>query len=191
MRKYFKRVTPDRDKINSMLGNGLWQRLFGNTLLHPRLWHLSRHTAAGGVAVGLFCGLIPGPLQMLGAALLAVWLRVNLPLALVLTLYTNPLTIIPLYLLAFSLGQWAMGDGKVHFVSPPDYDWQAPAASMQALASWASGLGTPLVIGLLLLASLLAAAGYALVWTAWTLNIGRYQARRRQRTTEKTPPKRP
>ena len=36
----------------------------------------------GGVAVGMFCGLIPGPFQMLGAALCCVLFRVNLPLAL-------------------------------------------------------------------------------------------------------------
>jgi len=35
---------------------------------------------------------------MISAALLAVLLRVNLPVALITTLYTNPFTIVPLYL---------------------------------------------------------------------------------------------
>ena len=39
--------------------------------------------------------MVPGPLQMLAAALLAVPLRVNLPVALATTLYTNPVTIGP------------------------------------------------------------------------------------------------
>lgn len=187
MRKYLKRVTPDRNAIHSLIGDGRLQRRFGATLLHPKLWHLTRHTAAGGVAVGLFCGLIPGPLQMIGAALLAILLRVNLPLALVLTFYTNPLTIVPLYLAAFTLGQWAIDDsgtGNTGFSSPPDFVWSTPTASIQALGEWMIGLGPALGLGLLMLASLLATAGYLLVWTVWSLQIARYRARRRQRMAD-------
>lgn len=183
MRKYFKRVTPGRETIHGMLGDGHLQRRFSTTLLHPKLWHLTRHTTAGGVAVGLFCGLIPGPLQMLAAALLAILLRVNLPLALVLTLYTNPLTIVPLYVAAFTLGQWVIGDGKAGFVSPPDFDWSTPLASMQALGEWVVGLGPALGLGLPLLATLLAMTGYLVIWSAWSIHIARYRARRRQRST--------
>jgi uncharacterized protein (DUF2062 family) len=49
----------------------------------------------------MFCGLIPGPLQMLGAAICAVVFRVNLPLAMLTTVYTNPFTIVPLYVVAY------------------------------------------------------------------------------------------
>ena len=63
--------------------------MFGDSLFHPALWHLNRRSAAGGVAVGLFCGLIPGPLQMLGAGIACVLFRVNLPVSLVTTLYTE------------------------------------------------------------------------------------------------------
>jgi hypothetical protein len=181
MRKYFKRVTPSRDRINGMLGDGPLQRRFSSTLLHPKLWHLTRYTTAGGVAVGLFCGLIPGPLQMLFAVLLAILLRVNLPLAAILTLYTNPLTIVPLYVMAFTLGKWAIGNGKAGFISPPEFDWSAPLDSMQALGNWLLALGAPLGIGLLLLATLLAVSGYVLVWSAWSIHIALYRARRRQR----------
>jgi hypothetical protein len=181
MRKYFKRVTPGRDRINGMLGDGPLQRRFSGTLLHPKLWHLTRHTAAGGVAVGLFCGLIPGPLQMLVAVFLSILLRVNLPLAAILTLYTNPLTIVPLYVMAFSLGQWAIGNGEAGFISPPEYDWSSPLASMQALGNWILTLGPPLGIGLALMATLFAVIGYVLVWSAWSIHIARYRARRRQR----------
>ena len=72
-----------RDSANPCL------RPFQSSLLHPRLWHLNRHSAAGAVAIGLFCGLIPGPLQMIGAAIGALVFRVNLPLGLLVTLYTD------------------------------------------------------------------------------------------------------
>jgi uncharacterized protein (DUF2062 family) len=64
MRHYLQKFLPDPQTIRS----NPWLRPFQSSLLHPRLWHLNRHSAAGAVAVGLFCGLIPGPLQMIGAA---------------------------------------------------------------------------------------------------------------------------
>ena len=75
MRKHLKKYLPNHDAVH---GNR-WLRPFRNSLLHPRLWHLNRHSAAGAVAAGLFCGLIPGPLQMIGAAICALVFRVNLP----------------------------------------------------------------------------------------------------------------
>ena len=117
MRKHLKKYLPNHDAVH---GNR-WLRPFRNSLLHPRLWHLNRHSAAGAVAVGLFCGLIPGPLQMIGAAICALVFRVNLPLALLVTLYTNPFTIVPLYVLAYQIGRLAT-DNHSDFVDPPAFD---------------------------------------------------------------------
>ena len=117
MRKHLKKYLPNHDAVH---GNR-WLRPFRNSLLHPRLWHLNRHSAAGAVAAGMFCGLIPGPLQMLGAAICALVFRVNLPLAMFVTLYTNPLAIVPLYLLAYQIGRLATGD-SAGFVEPPAFE---------------------------------------------------------------------
>jgi uncharacterized protein (DUF2062 family) len=162
MRKHLRRFLPSHEAIHT----NRWLAPFANTLLHPRLWHLNRHSAAGAVATGLFCGLIPGPLQMLGAAACCLIFRVNLPLALVTTLYTNPLTIVPLYILAFSIGELALGSG-IEFIAPPDYDFHNTAGWIRAMSTWAYGLGKPLAAGLVLLASLLAVTGYFSVKAVW------------------------
>jgi uncharacterized protein (DUF2062 family) len=168
MRKQLRRYLPDHAAVreNRCLAP------FAGTLLHPRLWHLNRHSAAGAVAAGLFCGLIPGPFQMLGAAICAVAFRVNLPLALFTTLYTNPFTIAPLYIVAFALGKFALGSGG-EFVSPPDYGAAGLAAWVKALTEWMIQLGRPLAVGLLLLATLLAGAGYAAVRILWRWHLVR------------------
>jgi uncharacterized protein (DUF2062 family) len=186
MRKIFRKMTPGRDTVHGMFGQGRLQRYLGDTLLHPRLWRLTAHTAAGGVAIGLFCGLIPGPLQMLGAAIAALVLRVNLPIALITTLYTNPLTIVPLYVAAFTIGQALAGDGSAVFVAPPDFAISAFGASMRAYGEWIAALGRPLVVGLVTLASLLAASGYILVFGLWRLNLMRYRWRRQRRSANQT-----
>jgi len=176
MRKHLRKLLPGHDAVS---GNR-WLRPFENSLLHPRLWHLNRHSAAGAIAVGLFCGLIPGPFQMFGAAIGALIFRVNLPLALFSTLYTNPFTIVPLYLLAFQIGSLATG-GTAGFVTPPDFVWSNIGNSLSALLNWMVGLGKPLAIGLVLLASGLAAAGYLLTKAAWRLYLVRAWRQRKNR----------
>lgn len=178
MRKHLRRHLPDLEKLRE----NRWLAYFGDALTHPRLWHLNRHSAAGGVAVGLFCGLIPGPFQMLGAALACIILRVNLPLALVATLYTNPLTIVPLYVVAFGLGKLVLGGNSGEFVAPPDWAAQGFTTWIGELIAWMGGLGKPLFVGLLLLASLLALIGYFAVRGAWRWYLVRaWRKRKAQR----------
>jgi uncharacterized protein (DUF2062 family) len=176
MRRWFRRLLPSHEAIHT----NRWLAPFANTLLHPRLWHLNRHSAAGGIAAGLFCGLIPGPLQMLGAAICAVLFRVNLPLAMLTTIYTNPLTIIPLYLVAFSIGQWVLG-GEGRFHSPPEMNELSLLEWGRALIDWISGLGAPLALGLVLLGSGLALFGYIVVRVAWRAHLIRRWRQRRNR----------
>ncbi len=179
MRKQIRRYIPDHRTVraNRLLA------MFGDTLLHPRLWHLNRHSAAGAVAVGLFCGLIPGPFQMLGAAVFCLMFKVNLPLALLTTLYTNPLTIVPLYLLAYEIGTLFLPAAGA-FVRPPEFDAGHIVDWAAAIWSWMMGLGTPLALGLLLLACLLASLGYLLVLIAWrAYQVRAWHKRRAARRT--------
>jgi uncharacterized protein (DUF2062 family) len=124
----------------------------------------------GAVAIGLFAGLVPGPLQMLVALLLAVPLRKNIPVALVTTFYTNPLTIVPLYVLAYAYGHFLMGSSApdVH-IDPLHMHWTEILA-----------LGKPLALGLLALALTFAAVGYAAVAITWRIHVVRAWRRRKK-----------
>lgn len=184
MRKILRKHLPKPDALHEHR----YLRAFAPSLLHPRLWHLNRHSAAGGVAVGLFCSLIPGPLQMLGAALMCMYFRVNLPLALVGTWLSNPLTIVPLYLAAITLGGLIVG-GSAEMSAPPEINWQSPAASTQAWLEWVLALGTPLLIGLPVLALLLAAAGFFCTRFSWEYWLRRSWQQRRISRYKKYSPK--
>lgn len=180
MRRRLRRLLPDHESVRS----NRWFRPFANTLLHPRLWYLNRHSAAGAVAVGLFCGLVPGPLQMLSAAIACVLLRVNLPLALVSTLYSNPFTIVPLYVAAFGLGNWAMGGNGADFIPPPELGGLGLSTWMSAFIDWMGELGKPLALGLVLLAASLSISGYFIVraaWRLWLIRTWRQRQAARQR----------
>ena len=177
MRKFLKRHLPHPDSLRK----NRWLAMLGNTLFHPRLWHLNRHSAASAVAIGLFCGLVPGPLQMFSAAIACLVKRANLPLALLVTLYTNPITIVPLYLLAFGLGSFVTGSDAA-FVAPPPFAWHSLGEAARDYWHWLLALGKPLAVGLPLFASLLAVTGYALVSLAWRWHLLRELRRRAQRT---------
>jgi uncharacterized protein (DUF2062 family) len=162
-RKFFRKYLPTAESVRQHRYLG---RL-GRWLHHPNLWHLNRRSVSGGVAIGMFCGLIPGPFQMLGAALLSIPLRMNLPVALFTTLYTNPFTIGPLYVIAYYLGRLLVRDDVARVTQAPDIDWAHWSASLHAYAAWALSLGKPLAIGLVALALALAALGYLCVQVAW------------------------
>lgn len=178
-RKYFRKYLPDPDALRS----SRVVRLFGRWLQHPNLWHLNRRSVSGAVAIGLFSGLVPGPLQILTALLLAVPLKKNLPVALLMTFYTNPFTIVPLYLLAYAYGQLLLPGERAAHVTPFEFDWANFGESMSALGAWMLSLGKPLLVGLPALGLTLAVLGYLAVnvlWRAYVIAAWRARARRRK-----------
>ena len=174
-RKFFRKYLPSHESVR----NNRHIARFGGFLCHPNLWHLNRHSVAGGVAVGMFSGLVPGPLQMLTAALLAVPLRVNLPVALATTLYTNPFTIGPLYLLAYLIGRLIIGGDGAPLSPPPEMEWSRLGVSLDAFLGWVLSMGAPLAFGLLALALILAALGYVCVQIGWRAYVIRAWRQRR------------
>jgi len=155
-----------------------WAAPFRPWLGHPNLWHLNRRSVPGAVAIGLFCGLIPGPVQMLSALVVAIPCRSNVPLAMVVTWYTNPLTIVPLYLAAYEVGRLVLGVDRASAVTPIP-DWHG---SIAAMWDWLVSLGKPLVVGIVVLAAVLAVAGYVLTRLAWRWYvIAGWRRRRRAR----------
>jgi uncharacterized protein (DUF2062 family) len=178
--RWTDRLQPAVDRIT---GNPTVQRYFP-ALADPDLWHLNRRSAARAVAVGLFCGLIPGPLQVVGAIACCLAIRANFPLSVVTTLYTNPLTIVPLYVVAYEYG-------RVFFPeAPPAIAWSLPAHAglvdwFPALVDWMKALGKPLAAGLVMLALTLAGVGWAVVrllWRCHAVHAWRRRARSRAAT---------
>jgi uncharacterized protein (DUF2062 family) len=182
-RKHFRKYLPTYDRV---LENRFIAR-FGSFLHHPNLWHLNRDSVAGGVAVGLFSGLVPGPLQILTALLIAVPLRVNLPVAMVMTFYTNPFTIGPLYFLAYEIGTRVVG-GDAMITQAPGMDWANLGAWMNTFLHWTLSLGKPLAIGLVVLAVSLAITGYFVAQLAWRVHVALAWRRRARLRRERSAP---
>jgi len=179
-RKFFRKYLPSHTAINE----NRYVARFGTWLKHHNLWHLHRRSVAGGVAVGMFAGLIPGsnPVQFTAAALLAIVFRVNLPIAVIVTLYSNPFTIVPLYYLAFKLGQLVLMESG-GALSPLAFSLEGKGFNewLPAALDWLASIGKPLLVGLPLLALLLSATSYLIVRWAWRWYV--ISAWRRRRLT--------
>ncbi len=136
---------------------------------------LRREALARGTAAGLFCGLIPGPLQVPATVAACAALRGNAVAGAAATLYTNPLTTLPLYALAFQVGAWVLpGEQRL-----PAWEGWSASGGVEAVATWMQALGAPLAVGLPLLALAFALAGYAAVQALWLVPVWHRAQRRR------------
>jgi uncharacterized protein len=178
-RKFFQKYLPSNESIR----RNRYIARFGTLLLHPNLWHLNRRSVAGGLAVGLFAGLAPGThaIKFLVAALLAIAFRVNLPVAVAVTLYANPFTIGPLYVIAYGIGTLIVPGDGAPLSHPPGFDWSNFGASLHAFLEWMLSLGKPLALGLVALAIGLAIAGYVIARLAWRAHVILAWRRRQRR----------
>jgi len=166
-KKFLRKYVPSPE---SLLENR-WLRGLKPWLGHHNLWHLHRRSVAGGVAVGMFAGLIPGPLQMLSAAIISTLLRVNLPVAVFTTFYTNPFTIVPIYLLAYKVGGFVTGH-RGEALPHLGFDWHGNwLDALPAFLHWMAALGMPLAVGLVLLGCILTPVSYFLVRGLWRLHV--------------------
>ena len=132
----------------------------------PYFWVGSRRKVALAVGIGLFAGMMPGPTQMLTALLLAYVLRANLPVSLVTTLYTNPLTYLPLYYAAYELGWYVLagqnGESMMSFA-----DWKQAMENGAELRHALAEQARYLLVGVPMLSGSLAVVGYVLVRVVW------------------------
>lgn len=114
-----------------------FMRRFAPHLTDPRVWHLNRHTVAGAVYWGLFCAFLPIPLQMIPAALGAIYFRVNLPLSIALVWLSNPFTMVPILYIAYLIGALILQE--------PMLDMQQIVHLFNQLVNWALGRA-PIVV---------------------------------------------
>lgn len=150
------------------------EHLEGNRFVGPfarraELWRFTRRSVPRGVAIGLLVGifaLIPG-VQIVGAALLCVPFRGNIPVSAAMTFLSNPATT-PLLLAASIYVGNLLG---FHADLTTFYALYEKGASLSEWSYWLLSDAAPaLVIGLLLIATGSAIVGYftsAWIWRWW------------------------
>lgn len=170
---WVRRNMPSREE----LAESPWIRPFGQRVLHSEFWRFTRRSVPRGVAIGLIVGIflmIPG-LQIIGAALLSVPFRANIPIAVAMTFLSNPATT-PLILVASIFIGNKLGYHADTTTFYALYDRRAgPAEWFAWLATDAApALGT----GLFVIAAMTACIGYVIADLGWRWWQGRKWKRR-------------
>ena len=165
-RRFFRRVSTDylRNERPWFL------RPFRALLDHPTFFSVTRRSVAGAFWVGIFIALLPIPGQTILALMIALVLRVNLPIAGIATWVTNPLTIVPIFYSEYRLGTFILDVPESDFNIDLSWNWIAGGL----LEIW-----KPLMLGSFITATVVASATYitlSQVWR-WTIAI-RYKRRR-------------
>ena len=153
-------------------------RPFAHLVLRASLWRFTRRSVPRGVAVGLFVGifaLIPG-VQLVGAALLCVPARGNIPLAGAMTFLSNPATTPFILIGAISLGNML---GFHADLATLDHLYRS-GAGLGQWGHWLASDGAPaLIVGLAVISTVAAAVGYVVAAVVWRQMVVRRRGRRR------------
>jgi uncharacterized protein len=169
LKSYLQRYIPERKLIQEHKH----LRHFGGWLHDPNIWHLTRRSSAGGVAIGLFWAMMPIPGQTIAAAATAILLRLNLTLSIIFVWMTNPITAGPIYFLAYELGSVLLNEPiqKVAF-----------EFSMQWMTETLVHIWQPLMAGCLLLGVCSAAIGNVAIRVLWRiLSLRKWEQRKQGR----------
>jgi uncharacterized protein (DUF2062 family) len=169
---WLTRHIPTRDTIHEYR----LLRPFAEHLRHPSLWRFNRRSVPRGVAVGLFVAVIIPFMHTVIAAMLAVPARANVAVAALCTFVVNPITIPLMYVAAFRIGSWELHhDGPL--VDPADAE--RFSGELSRLLFWIHHASGPIALGILTMAVVAAALGYAVSaigWRFWCRS--RWQRRR-------------
>jgi uncharacterized protein (DUF2062 family) len=165
---------PSRDEVQ----NSVWLKPFGHRIRQSDLWSFTRRSVPRGVAIGLFVGIflmVPG-LQIVGAALVCMALRGNVPIAAAMTFLSNPATT-PFFLVA------ALNMGNRLGFHADLATFRILATTHASVGRWLAWLfsdaAPAMVVGLAMIGGLFAFAGYWVSLVGWRWWVGRKWTQRR------------
>ncbi len=157
-REFFKRYMPDEEKVKK---HPHLSRL-GTRIHDPNLWHLNRNSISRAFLVGVFCAFLPLPMQMLIAALLAIWIRSNLPLSVALVWISNPVTIPPIFYFTYKVGAAILGTSL---------DLDGVEFSIQWISQSLVYIWEPLLLGSLFCGLVFSTLSYFIVRWLWARHV--------------------
>lgn len=170
MKRYFKRITPDKARLqkHKML------RPIAHWLANPKIWHFNRKAIALGVAIGFFFGSLPIAGQMLLAAIVAVMWRANMPMAIVATWISNPVSMPFFYTANYYFGAWLL---RRPAIKVTDIDW-----TLEGLISLGGEILVPLYLGSVVVGLILFTLAVLSIRIAWRMHIlAHIQSRKNRR----------
>jgi len=163
--RWLRKAMPTREELEA-------NRFVAPFARRQELWRFTRRSVPRGVAIGLLIGifaLIPG-VQIVGAALMCVPCRGNIPLAAAMTFLSNPMTTPLILASSIYLGNML----GYHADVSTFYGLYEHGAGLKEWAAWLLSDAAPaLLIGLFMISTVTAAIGYLVSSVVWRWWVGR------------------
>jgi uncharacterized protein (DUF2062 family) len=169
---WFHRHVPTREQLE----HNRFVRPFAHRVLHSELWRFTRRSVPRGVALGLFVGVMIPLAHFVVATLLAVFVRANIPAALLATFVGFPVVYVFIVALAYKVGNLLLHLDASTAIQPLSETMQATDTG--TLLQRLTGAGTETALGLFAIATILASVGYLVTGFGWRWWIGRKRRRR-------------
>ncbi len=172
-KKLFKRFLPSPQFIKDHPSLSF----LGPVIQDPNLFHLNRYSVSMAFLVGVFLAFFPIPGQMVVAALIAILVRCNLPIAVALVWITNPLTIPPIFFFTYKLGTWLLDTPTMNLNITFTWEW---------INSELHRIWKPLLVGSLCAGSFFSIVSYITIKVVWHWHVSfQWQHRRKIRRNKK------
>lgn len=172
-KKFLKKIVPSPVRIRKIKALGV----LGEWVYASNLWHLNRYSASMAFFVGLFVAFIPTPGQVVLAAVLAVILRCNLPLSVSLVFVTNPVTMAPVFYMAYEIGALIVD------VPVKEVDLEL---SIYWLSNSLAAIWKPFLLGCLICGLFFGCLGYFVISQLWRWHVVmQWRERKRARAARK------
>lgn len=140
-----------------------WLKPIAHHVLDPKLWRMHHESVARGAAIGVFWAFVLPAGQILVAVANSVWWRGNIPVAVGMTLITNPFT--------FGFWLWLAYKAGGLVLDAPAAPPIAQIAQGGSIMDYVSSIGAPAILGMGMFAVGGSLAAYALVKIVWRIQF--------------------
>lgn len=161
---WLRQRVPTREQLEA----NRFVRPFAHRVLRSDLWRFNRRSVPRGIALGLFVGILVPFAHSAVAALTAVFVRANVPVAIAATWTSNPATWVIIFPAAYQIGKALLHLDRLTGVAPISETMQQ--TQTDHLLQNLTGKGLEAAFGLFVMATIAAALGYlasVLLWRLW------------------------
>ena len=158
-------------------------RPFAHRVLRSELWRMNRRSVPRGVALGLFIGIMIPLAHIIVVAFLALFIRANIPSAMLATFVGFPAIYVFIAAAAYKIGPWLLHIDQMTGVAPiaetmetTEFDHILQMITTEAL---------PLAFGLFVIATVTASLGYVLTSFCWRLWVARKRRTRLEQARQR------
>ena len=173
MEKWLKKLLHRMKLSPEHIQAGRIGKWLGKHGVNPDLWSFHR----GPVARAVVAGLLPATSPFLGlhhflAVFLAIVMRANVPVAVVVQTVNNPLTIPIYYTMAYHVGEVMLGrpakyENHIREKIKKLDETEGIRAKLRMLAGELAMVAVPLMVGCTVIGVVVSISGYGLIYAIW------------------------